>query len=742
MSSEIIKVPDIGGSEGVEIIEISVQAGDTIDAEDTMIVLESDKASMDIPAPKAGKVKKVLVSEGDKVSEGDDILELEAEGEESGDAEESDDQADESDDDKASVKDSRDAEHLEEEAEADESDVEDDKPKKSSGGKRTVEVRVPDIGGSENVEIIEIAVSEGDEISEEDALITLESDKASMDVPSPYSGKLVSLELKEGDTVSEGDLIGTMEIAGDGDDDADADDESDADDDSNGGADHEEEADAIGDSEDDVEESDSEGGRQELRVPDIGGSDNVEIIEVSISEGDEINEEDALITLESDKASMDIPSPFKGKVVEVSVKEGDTVSEGDLIGYIEVAGSKPKGEGASKKSSSDKSDSRKTSDDSAKKSDSKNSDAKKSESKGSSDSKGKSGGGSKERKKQDVPDSEAQKDEGDYGGEPGPEARRSQGDSTSGSSVHAGPAVRLMARELGVDLAEVKASGPKGRVLKEDVDAFVKQVMSDRKKDGASSAQPASQAQGGAGIPPIPAIDFSQFGEIEEKPMGRLMKAGATNLHRSWLNVPHVTQFDEADITELENFRKAMKDEAAQQGAKLTPLPFMIKAAAHALAKFPQFNVSLHPDGDRIIQKKYFHIGVAVDTPNGLMVPVIRNVDQKGIVELAKEVIDLAGRAQEGKLKRDEMQGGCFTISSLGSIGGTAFTPIVNAPEVAILGVSKSQMKPVWDGQEFKPRLMCPLSLSYDHRAVNGADAARFTAYLAAILTDIRRLTM
>ncbi|WP_457808408.1 dihydrolipoyllysine-residue acetyltransferase [Kushneria sp. EE4] len=735
MSSEIIKVPDIGGSEGVEIIEISVQAGDTIDAEDTMIVLESDKASMDIPAPKAGKVKKVLVSEGDKVSEGDDILELEAEGEESGDAEDDDGEADENDDDKSSVKDSRNAEHLEEEAEADESDAEDDKPKKSSsgkGGKRTVEVRVPDIGGSENVEIIEIAVSEGDDISEEDALITLESDKASMDVPSPYSGKLVSLELKEGDTVSEGDLIGTMEIAGEGDDDG-ADEDDTSDDNDGDDADHEEDADATDDSDED-EEDDSEGGRQELRVPDIGGSDNVEIIEVSVSEGDEINEEDALITLESDKASMDIPSPFKGKVVEVSVKEGDTVSEGDLIGYIEVAGSKAKS--ASKKSSSDTSDAKKKSDDSAKKtSDDKSSGDK-------SDSKGKSGGGSKERKKQDVPNSESKKDEGSYGGEPGPEARRNQGESTSGSSVHAGPAVRLMARELGVELAEVKASGPKGRVLKEDVDGFVKQVMSDRKKGGGASAQPSAQAQGGAGIPPIPAIDFSQFGEIEEKPMGRLMKAGATNLHRSWLNVPHVTQFDEADITELENFRKAMKDEAAQQGAKLTPLPFMIKAAAHALAKYPQFNVSLHPDGDKLIQKKYFNIGVAVDTPNGLMVPVIRNVDQKGIVELAKEVIDLAGRAQEGKLKREEMQGGCFTISSLGSIGGTAFTPIVNAPEVAILGVSKSQMKPVWNGSEFKPRLMCPLSLSYDHRAVNGADAARFTAYLAAILTDIRRLTM
>ncbi|MFC0267753.1 pyruvate dehydrogenase complex dihydrolipoyllysine-residue acetyltransferase [Kushneria aurantia] len=696
MSSEIIKVPDIGGSEGVEIIEIPIQAGDSIEAEDTMITLESDKASMDVPAPKAGKVKKLLVSEGDKVSEGDDILELEAEGEEDGEPEEdADDQNNDAD---------------EEQAEADESDVEKEKPKKTSsgGGKRTVEVRVPDIGGSEGVEIIEIPVSEGDDISEEDALITLESDKASMDVPSPYSGKLVSLEVKEGDSVSEGDLIATMEIAGDGDDDGD--DDSDEDDSADAATDdHDDEA----DEDDDGDDEEGEGGRRELRVPDIGGSEGVEIIEVAVSEGDEINAEDALITLESDKASMDVPSPYKGRVVEISVKEGDSVSEGDLIGYIEVAGAG----GSGKPKQSKKDDAKSSGDDSAKKS----------ADKGKKQPSKKSGG-------KDQPDA-AKKDEGAYGGEAAP------GQGKGGSRVHAGPAVRLMARELGVDLTEVKPSGPKDRVLKEDVDAFVKQVMKTRREGGQSAASAAGAAQGG-GIPPIPAIDFSQFGEVEEKPMGRLMKAGATNLHRSWLNVPHVTQFDEADITELEDFRKAMKDEAQQQGAKLTPLPFMIKAAARALERFPQFNVSLHPDGDKIIQKKYFHIGVAVDTPNGLMVPVIRDVDQKGIIELAKEVIELAGRAQEGKLKRDEMQGGCFTISSLGSIGGTAFTPIVNAPEVAILGVSKSQMKPVWNGSEFAPRLMMPLSLSYDHRAVNGADAARFTAFLASLLSDIRRLTM
>ncbi|WP_251977412.1 pyruvate dehydrogenase complex dihydrolipoyllysine-residue acetyltransferase [Salinicola avicenniae] len=692
MSSEIIKVPDIGGSTDVEIIEIPVSVGDVIAAEDTIITLESDKASMDVPAPKGGKVVKILVKEGDTVSEGDDILELEAEGGGEDDAEAS------TEGDESAAQDDAESEKND-----DASGKAESKPaakKSSGGGKRTVEVKVPDIGGSEGVEIIEVPVSEGDEISEEDTLITLESDKASMDVPSPYSGKIVSLSIKEGDSVSEGDVIGTMEIAGEGDDEAEED--APAEDAASDSA----ESDTAEDADDAEAEEAETGGRQEIRVPDIGGSDGVEIIEVAISEGDEINEEDTLITLESDKASMDVPSPFKGKVVEVSVKEGDSVSEGDLIGYVEVAGAK---KAAKKPASGGK----------------------------SADAGAKKGGDAKPSA--DKADSGQSPKRAEYTGEPSPEAREKHGDDKgAGAGVHAGPAVRKLARELGVDLGEVKGSGPKGRILKDDVDGFVKQVMKARKSGGGAAAAPA--ASGGAGIPPVPAVDFSQFGEIEEKSMGRLMKAGATNLHRSWLNVPHVTQFDEADISELEAFRKAMKDEAQQQGAKLTPLPFMIKAAAKALEKFPQFNVSLHPDGDKIIQKKYFHIGVAVDTPNGLMVPVIRNVDQKGIIELAKEVIDLAGRAQQGKLKRDEMQGGCFTISSLGSIGGTAFTPIVNTPEVAILGVSKSQMKPVWNGSEFKPRLMCPLSLSYDHRAVNGADAARFTAYLAQVLTDIRRM--
>ncbi|MFB9865940.1 dihydrolipoyllysine-residue acetyltransferase [Vreelandella sulfidaeris] len=699
MSSEIIKVPDIGGDTDVEIIEIAVSEGDVIEAEDTLITLESDKASMDVPAPKGGKVLKVLVKEGDSVSEGDDIVELEVEG--GGDAEEEDEQqASEPKQEKASAP-----------AEEEQPKTEQKSAKKSSGGKQTVDIKVPDLGGSDNVEIIEVAVSEGDEVAAEDTLITLESDKASMDVPSPYSGKIVSFTVKEGDTVSEGDVIGQMEMAGEnaeGDSDPqDSDDLAAAEDtaDEEGNSTETEGAEAE-DAETEGSESESaEPERKEIRVPDISGSTDVPIIEIGVAVGDEVNEEDPLITLESDKASMDVPSPYKGKLVELTVKEGDTVSEGDVIGYIEVAGSK---KAAPKKSAPEKAESNAESQKAApKKAEQSNVSAKGAES---------------------------------PAGTPSPEAQMAAHKPRDGKLVHAGPAVRMLARELGVDLELVKPSGPKDRVLKEDVQSYVKQAIANQGKASAGSS--AAATTGGAGIPPIPEVDFSQFGEVEEKPMGRLLKMGATNLHRSWLNVPHVTQFDEADITELEAFRKAMKAEVETQGAKLTPLPFMVKACAFALRKFPQFNVSLKGDGETLVWKNYVHIGIAVDTPDGLMVPVVRNADQKSLVEIAKEMAELGKKAQTKKLKRDEMTGGCFTISSLGSIGGTAFTPIVNAPEVAILGVSKSQMKPVWDGSAFQPRLMMPLSLSYDHRAINGADAARFTAFLADVLTDIRRLLL
>ncbi|WP_069383357.1 pyruvate dehydrogenase complex dihydrolipoyllysine-residue acetyltransferase [Halomonas caseinilytica] len=671
MSSEIIKVPDIGGDTDVEIIEIAVSEGDVIEPEDTLITLESDKASMDVPSPQGGKVLKVLVKEGDTVSEGDAIVEIEAEG--GGDA----DQAEEDTSAEASSAEA-------EEAPADEAPAE--PAAKSGGGSRTVEIKVPDLGGAADVEIIEVAASEGDTLDAEDTLITLESDKASMDVPSPHAGKLISLTVKEGDTVSEGDVIGSMEVAGESDGDA-----------ASEGAEAPSEPEPAADPEAEAED-DTAGGepeRKEVRVPDLGGSSDVPIIEVAVAEGDEVDEEDPLITLESDKASMDVPSPHKGKLVELKVKEGDSVSEGDVIAIIETAAAKP----APKKT-----------------------EQKPAEKPAEASSAGRESGESKSSAPV---------------GRPSPEAEMAAHKPRDGKLVHAGPAVRMLARELGVDLELVKPTGPKERVLKEDVHNYVKQVMAGQAKAPAGAA-----AEGGSGIPPVPDVDFSQFGEVEEKPMGRLMKMGATNLHRSWVNLPHVTQFDEADITELEAFRKSMKAEAEAQGAKLTPLPFLIKACAFALRKFPQFNVSLKSDGETVVHKKYVHIGIAVDTPDGLMVPVIRDADQKSLIELAKESVELAGKAQSKKLKREEMTGGCFTISSLGSIGGTAFTPIVNAPEVAILGVSKSQTKPVWDGQAFQPRLMMPLSLSYDHRAVNGADAARFTAFLGQVLTDIRRLLL
>lgn len=655
LSTETIKLPDIGDSEGVEIIEISVKAGDTVSADETLLVLESDKASMDIPAPRAGKISKVLVSEGDKVSTGDPIVEMEAEAGASAPEQEAT------------------------EAPATPAKTQEAQPApaapQAAAQSQVVEIRVPDLSGSDSVPIIEVAVSVGEEVDEEAPLITLESDKASMDVPSPHKGKIVSLTVKEGDSVSTGDVIGTMEIVGE----APAPQAAPATEAPAPSAPAEQAAPAPAAS--------SEPVRKELRVPDIGGSDNVPVIEVAIAAGDEISEEDTLITLESDKASMDVPSPYKGKVVEVAVKEGDTLSEGDLIGYVEVEGAAAPAQAPQPQAS--------------------------------------------------APASQPAAPKAASASEPSTEALSPDERGTS-SAVHAGPAVRMLARELGVNLSQVKGSGPKGRILKEDLHGFVKQKLSQPSASGGSTAsQPA-----GAGIPAIPAIDFSQFGEVEEKPMGRLLKAGATNLHRSWLNVPHVTQFDESDITELETFRKSMKDEAAKQGAKLTPLPFIIKACAYALRKFPQFNVSLHPDGDKLIWKNYVHIGVAVDTPDGLMVPVLRDADKKSVIEIAIEFADLAKRTQEKKLKREEMSGGCFTISSLGSIGGTAFTPIVNAPEVAILGVSKAQMKPVWDGNAFQPRLMLPLCLSYDHRALNGADGARFTAFLGQLLGDIRRLVL
>lgn len=550
-------------------------------------------------------------------------------------------------------------------------------------------IKAPDLGGADDVEVIEICVKVGDEIAAEDSLVVLESDKASMEVPSPMAGKVSKILLKEGDSLSEGGDILELEVA----DGATAEPAHEV---------QEESTQVESDAAETVNSAPAEQSEptkavasvQVIHVPDLGGADDVEVIEICVSVGDEVAENDSLLVLESDKASMEIPAPFGGKIVSLALKEGDKVSVGQVLGEIE-------GHGAAAQEAADTS----------------------------------------VVDPAPAPAQEAQTTPNTI--EAVEEQRRAQkvseriSDSRPSESVYAGPAVRKLARELGVDLAQVSGSAPKGRIVKEDVQAYVKNLVQ-RKAGGAA----ASVATSGAGIPAIPEVDFSKFGDVDIQAMSKLHKITSANMHRSWLNVPHVTQFDEADITDLESFRKGMKAEAERKGVKLTPLPFLLKAAAAALLAEPKFNASISHDGESIVYKKYVHIGIAVDTPAGLVVPVLRDVDKKNLWQLAAESAELAQKAKDRKLKPADMQGGCFTISSLGGIGGTGFTPIVNAPEVAILGVSKLAVKPVWNGRDFEPRSMLPLSLSYDHRAVNGADAGRFFTYMAAALADIRRLLL
>ena len=566
----------------------------------------------------------------------------------------------------------------------------------------TSNMMIPDLGGAENVEVIEICVAVGDVVSEGDSIIVVETDKASMEIPASTAGIIKKIVLKEGDTCSLGDVMVEIEAADASDSSASA-----------SVSDHVEtlEPEVEVEAEVSVEaevasavvsnvvvESAVVASERSALVPDLGGAVDVEVIEISVKVGDELAEGDSLVVLETDKASMEIPVDFAGTVLEIKVADGDKVNVGDTIAVLmSKFGEVVKASEAVKPS---------------------------------------------EVTLETVVESEVL-------APPVSQAKQAVAPAVAPASVgqvsdvvvaagagagavHAGPAVRMLARELGVDLAKVASTGPKDRVLKEDIQAFVKQKLQ----------QPAVSSMQGHGIDQPPAIDFSQFGAVDHVKMSKIKRITAQNMTRSWLNVPHVTQFDHADITELEVFRKGLKAEAEQRGTKVTPLPFMLKACAMALLQYPQFNVSLDNDGEHIIQKHYINIGVAVDTPSGLMVPVIRDVDKKSIWQLSEEVIAMGVKAKSKKLMPADMQGGCFTISSLGGIGGTAFTPIVNAPEVAILGVSKAEMQPRWNGTEFEPRLMIPLSLSYDHRAVNGADAARFTQYLAKLLGDIRHLVM
>lgn len=620
------------------------------------------------------------------------------------------------------------------------------------------DVLLPDIGDFTDVEIIEILVAPGDRIEPEQSLLTLESDKATMEIPAPFGGEVKEVAVKVGERVARGQRL--MRVATDTAADeregtaAETGEDSDASNDDPSGAGSERVPPAqdrptgqVGrpepaptstgpTAEDDRDASTrrstagaSSAGTEEpieVRLPDIGDFSDIPVVEVLVNLGDQIEVDQSIVTLESEKATMEIPSPAAGTVARVHIKAGDKVNQGDQLLTLK---------GAARAASGDAS-------------------AEEAETAPAPAATAKSEGA------QATPATHA----GAEGLPPPPEAiarskdtqaaaaGRAPGEAerrkapilprpadmqaiASGRTPHASPAVRRFARELGVDLAQVKGSGRKGRILKEDVQGYVKKTL-------AAGGPPAAAGGMPFQLPAAPEVDFSKFGDIETQPLARIKKLSGTHLHRAWLSVPHVTQFDEADITELEAFRKGQKQAAEQAGVKLTFMPFLIKAVAGALAQMPTLKASLSPDGETLILKHYTHIGVAVDTPNGLVVPVIRDVDKKGLFELARELMTLSAKARDGKLLPGDMQGGVFSISSLGGIGGTAFTPIVNAPEVAILGVSRTETKPVWNGESFEPRLMLPLSLSYDHRVVDGADGVRFTTLLAGLLGDIRRLLL
>ncbi len=552
------------------------------------------------------------------------------------------------------------------------------------------EVLAPDVGGDE-VEVIEILINAGDSVEVEDSLITVESDKASMDIPAPFAGVVAEVKVNVGDKISEGALLAMFEAAAE----AAAETAAEPEVESKPEPEPEAAAPAENAAEPAAKPATTTTETIDVKVPDIGESGEVDVIEVLVQAGDEIEAEDGLITLETDKATMDVPAPQGGKVESVAVAVGDKVKEGSLVITLTVTTTESASEAPAESAAPAEQPA--------------------AESKEPTPASG--------SRKPPVPDH--------------PLDKKQQSDGLA----YASPAVRRLANEFGVDLGVVKGSGRKQRILKEDVQEYVKYELSRPKATAASGT---AQGAGGLQVIAQPKVDFSKFGEVEEVPLTRIQKISGPNLHRNWVTIPHVTQFDEADITELEAFRKAENEIQAKKkdGVKITPLVFIMKAAAKALREFPVFNSSLAESGEALVMKKYVHIGIAVDTPNGLVVPVIRDVDKKGIYELSEELVEISVKARDGKLKAQDMQGGCFSISSLGGIGGTAFTPIVNAPDVAILGVSKSEMKPKWNGKEFVPRLTLPLSLSYDHRVIDGALAARFSVYLSAVLSDIRKLVL
>ena len=546
----------------------------------------------------------------------------------------------------------------------------------------TVQIKVPDIGDFKEVEVIEVLVSVGDTIKAEQSLITVESDKASMEIPASQGGVVKSISVKVGDKVAEGTVVLEVEAAG-----AAAAPAAPAA--APAAAAPAKAAEAAKPAAAAAPAPAASAGPVEIQVPDIGDFKEVEVIEVMVAVGDTIKAEQSLITVESDKASMEIPASQGGVVKEVKVKVGDKVAKGSVV--VVVEGSAPAAAAPAQAAAA-----------------------------------------------APAPKAEAPAPAAPAAApaaRPAPAAALEDANLKPGQLPHASPSVRKFARELGVNLSKVKGSGPKDRITADDVRAFVKQALA------APAAVAGGSADGAAlGLLPWPKVDFTKFGPIEAKPLSRIKKISGANLHRNWVMIPHVTNNDEADITDLEALRVTLNKENEKSGIKVTMLAFLIKAVVAALKKFPEFNASL--DGDNLVLKQYYHIGFAADTPNGLVVPVIRDADKKGILQIAQEMTDLSKKARDGKISPADMQGGCFSISSLGGIGGTSFTPIINAPEVAILGVSRSSHKPVWDGKQFVPRLIVPLSLSYDHRVIDGAAAARFNAYLGALLADFRRIAL
>ncbi len=628
--SKQIQIPDIGSDE-VTVTEVMVNVGDTISVDQSIINVEGDKASMEVPAPEAGVVKEVLVKVGDKVTTGTPMLVLEVAG--------------------ASPA-----------AEAPAAPVAATAPTASA----VVEVNVPDIG-SDEVNVTEIMVKVGDSVEVDQSIINVEGDKASMEVPAPIAGVVKEILINVGDKVSTGKLIMKFETASSA------------------------PAAASAPAQTAAPVAATTSAIKDVNVPDIGG-DEVNVTEIMVAVGDTVSEEQSLITVEGDKASMEVPAPFGGVVKEILVKSGDKVSTGSLIMRFEVAGAAP---------------------------------------------------------------AAATPAPAPQVASPAPAEQPAQSGNVSGLSqeqvvasagyAHATPVIRRLAREFGVNLDKVKGTGRKGRIVKEDIEAYVKTAVKAYESGATTQAAGNGVVNGaGLGLLPWPKVDFSKFGEVEEVELSRINKISGANLHRNWVMIPHVTHFDKADITDLESFRKEQNALAEKQklGVKITPVVFIMKAVAKALEAYPRFNSSITEDAQRLILKKYINIGVAVDTPNGLVVPVFKNVNKKGIIELSRELMEVSKKAREGKLTASDMQGGCFTISSLGGIGTTHFAPIVNAPEVAILGVSKSSMEPVWNGKEFAPRLILPMSLSFDHRVIDGADGARFISYIGAVLADLRRLIM